>query len=122
MKILEKLEWNKILEEVQNNALTQMGKIFAVEMPLYDDVSKISYELNLTDEAVKLTNSMLLPPINSVKNIEEILNQAKINRILSEEEILETVKCLRISIIIPSVKKFNFNSRNSSSTIFFSIS
>ncbi len=100
MKILEKLEWNKISEEVQNNSLTQLGKIFAENMPLYDDIQKIQNELNLTDEAVKLTNSMLIPPLNSIQNIEEILNQAKINRILNEEEIIETIKCLKISRLI----------------------
>jgi len=97
MKILEKIEWNKILDEVQINALTQYGKILVENMPIYSDISKIQDALNLTDEAVKLTNAMLLPPINSIKNIEEILNQAKINRILNEEEIVETIKCLKIS-------------------------
>ena len=108
MSILEKLEWNKITDEVKNFALTQSGKILSDEIPFFDDINKIEYELNLTDEAVKLTNSMLVPPINSMLNIEEIFYQAKLNRILSEDEILETIKCLKTSRLIK-----NFFSRNS---------
>jgi len=97
MKILEKLEWNKILDDIKNNAVTELGKILIENMPIYSDIAVIQKELNLTDEAVRLSNSMLLPPLNSIKNIEDILNNAKINRILNEEEIIETLKCLKIS-------------------------
>lgn len=100
MKILEKLEWNKITEEVQNNAITELGKELCFSMPILNDIEKIQIELNLTDEAKKLSDSMLLPPINSINNIEKIINEAKINRILTEAEILETIKCLKISRLI----------------------
>ncbi|MCQ2957711.1 MAG: endonuclease MutS2 [Candidatus Gastranaerophilales bacterium] len=100
MDILEKLEWNKITNEVQSCALSQLGKTLSLEMPFFNDINKIEYELNLTDEAVKLTNSMLIPPLNSMLNIEEIFYQAKLNRILSEDEILETIKCLKMSRLI----------------------
>ena len=100
MKILDKLEWNKITEEVNTLALTELGKEFCIEMPLYTDIAKIQKELDLTDEAVRLSNSMLLPPINSINNIGEILKEAQVSRMLSEEEILETIKCIRISRLL----------------------
>ena len=97
MKILEKLEWNKIIEEVKNNALTGLGKQIAEEMPIYSQIDIIEKELELVDEAKKLTDSLLLPPLNSLQNLNEILKEAKYSRILTEEEILETIKGLKIS-------------------------
>ena len=117
MKILEKLEWNKIAGEVKNIALTELGKTFADDMPIYNDAQLIQQELNLTDEAVKLTNAMLLPPINSIHNIEEIFNEAKISRILNEEEIIEVIKCLKISRLIKGFFSRNADVAENLSTI-----
>jgi len=100
MKILDKLEWNKITEDVSSLALTELGKEFCYEMPLHIDTNIIQNELDLVDEAVKLSNSMLLPPINSIHNIAEVLKEARVCQILSEEEILETIKCIRISRLL----------------------
>ena len=65
MKILDKLEWNKITEDVSSLALTELGKEFCYEMPLHIDTNIIQKELDLVDEAVKLSNSMLLPHSSS---------------------------------------------------------
>lgn len=100
MKILEKLEWNKILNEIEKFALTELGKNLCANMPFYENVNAIEKELSLTDEAVKLTNSMLLPPISSISNVEEIIKEARITRILPEDEILEIVKCIKISRLL----------------------
>ena len=100
MKILDKLEWNKITEDVSSLALTELGKEFCYEMPLHIDTNIIQKELDLVNEAVKLSNSMLLPPINSIHNIAEVLKEARVCQILSEEEILETIKCIKISRLL----------------------
>ena len=97
MDILNKLEFQKITDEVKSKALTSYGKILAENIKTENDISKIQHSLDLTDEAVRLTNAMLLPPISSIDDIEEIYSQAKISRILNEEEILEVIKCLRTS-------------------------
>ena len=52
--------------------MTELGKILVENMPIYSDISVIQKELELTDEAVRLSNSMLLPPLNSIKNIEDL--------------------------------------------------
>ena len=100
MNILDKLEWNKITEDIKSLALTDLGQILVDEIVLHNDINIIQEELDYTDEAVKLSNSMLFPPINSIHNIQEILKEAKIIRILSEEEILETIKCIKISRLL----------------------
>ena len=97
MDILNKLEWQKIIDEIKSKALTSYGKINAENTKIENEISKVQQNLELTDEAVKLTNALLLPPITSIDNIEDIYAQAKISRILNEEEILEIIKCLKIS-------------------------
>ncbi len=77
MKILEKLEWDKIITDVTANALTSLGKSLVETMPIYDDIKIIEQELLLVDEAKKLTDALLLPPLNSLHNIGEILKEAK---------------------------------------------
>ena len=97
MKILEKLDWQKIIDEIKSKALTSYGKILSENIEINNDISKIQKNLDLTDEAVRLTNALLLPPIVSISNIEDIYQNAKIIRILNEEEILEVIKCLKTS-------------------------
>ncbi|MCR5261410.1 MAG: hypothetical protein K6C94_06185, partial [Candidatus Gastranaerophilales bacterium] len=97
MDILNKLEWQKIIDEIKSKALTSYGKINAENIKIENEISKVQQSLDLTDEAAKLTNALLLPPISSINNIEEIFSQAKISRILNEEEILEIIKCLKTS-------------------------
>ena len=97
MKILEKLDWQKIIDEIKSKALTSYGKILSENIEINNDISKIQKNLDLTDEAVRLTNALLLPPIVSISNIEDIYQDAKISRILNEEEILEVIKCLKTS-------------------------
>ncbi len=97
MDILEKLEWNKIAKEIQNNAISQLGKSLCIDMLLYDDTEIIQNELNLTDEAVKLTNLMQIPPIKAICDIGQIFSEAKISRFLPENDILEIIKCLNVS-------------------------
>ncbi|MCR4880600.1 MAG: endonuclease MutS2 [bacterium] len=97
MNILNKLEWQKITDEIKSKALTSYGKTLSENIKIENDISKVQSTLNLTDEAVNLTNALLLPPISSINDLEEIYAQAKVTRILNEEEIIEVIKCLKIS-------------------------
>lgn len=112
MKILNKLDWQKIIDEIKSKALTDYGKTLAESIKIEKDINTIQHNLDLTDEAVKLTNALLLPPISSIDNIEEIFAQAKVTRMLNEEEILEVVKCLKISRLLKGF--FNRNEEFSS--------
>jgi len=100
MNILDKLEWQKITDEIKSKALTSYGKIIAENISIENNAEKIRHNLGLTDEAVKMTNALLLPPVSSIDDIEEIYKEAKISRILNEEEILEVIKCLKTSRLL----------------------
>ena len=108
MNILDKLEWQKITDEIKSKALTVCGKALSENIKIENNPTEIQNNLNLTDEAVKAINTLLLPPINSIGDIEEIYAQAKVSRILNEEEIIEVIKCLKTSRLNKSF--FNRNS------------
>lgn len=94
---LEKLEYNKILDNLQKHCVTFLGKDFAKKlMPVYDK-EKVQDMLNETNEAVSILFKASTPPITEIADITVYLKILESSGVLSLKAILDLAKILKIS-------------------------
>ena len=94
---LEKLEYNKILDNLQNYCVTFLGKEYAKNlMPVYDK-EKVQDMLNETNEAVSILYKASNPPISEIADITIYLKILESSGVLTLKAILDLAKILKIS-------------------------
>ena len=94
---LEKLEYNKILDNLQKHCVTFLGKDFAKKlMPVYDK-EKVQDMLNETNEAVSILFKASTPPITEIADITVYIKILESAGVLSLKAILDLAKILKIS-------------------------
>ena len=94
---LEKLEYNKILDNLQKHCVTFLGKDFAKKiMPVYDK-EKVKEMLNETNEAVSILFKASTPPITEIADITVYIKILESAGVLSLKAILDLAKILKIS-------------------------
>lgn len=94
---LEKLEYNKILDNLQKHCVTFLGKDFAKKiMPVYDN-EKVKEMLNETNEAVSILFKASTPPITEIADITVYIKILESAGVLSLKAILDLAKILKIS-------------------------
>ncbi len=96
--VLEKLEFNKILNHISNFAITEGGKTQVNSIYPFTDVKKIQTEGYLVSEAKEIIIKTGLPPIDYIPNLESSLSESKIEgAVLSIPKVTEILKLAKIS-------------------------
>lgn len=94
---LEKLEYNKILENLQNYCVTFIGKDCAKKLMPSNNKTEVTQILNETNEAVSILYKASTPPISEIADIKIYLKILESGGTLSLKAILDLAKVLKIS-------------------------
>lgn len=99
--ILEKLEFNKVLNYISNYATTERGKILIGSLFPSNEKDIISREGLLVNEAKEIINHSGHPPIDFLSDLERYLSESKIEGvILSSSRIVEVLKLAKMSRLL----------------------
>ena len=94
---LEKLEYNKIIENLQNYCVTFIGKDCAKKLMPSNTKTEVAQMLNETNEAVSVLFKASTPPISEIADIKIYLKILESGGVLSLKAILDLAKILKIS-------------------------
>ncbi len=100
---LEKLEYNRIQQELSKNAITYIGKEKSLQLIPINNKEKVKNLLNETDEAVQIIYKNGIPPIDEIEDNTINLKILESYGTLSIQSILQLTKIL---IICNNLKKF----------------
>jgi len=108
--VLEKLEYNKVLNHIVNYAITENGKKQVLELHPLTDFKKISEECEAVSQAKEILISNEPPQLEYIPDLFDNIAQSKIEgAVLSLKKILEILKLAKTSRLI-----FQFLKNNSS--------
>lgn len=96
-KYIEKLEFNKILEVLENSCLTYIGKDLANNLKPQNNKDLVRIILRETTEAVTLLYKKHSPNFISIVDITHIAKTLESNCILTAKSLLDVSKILRLS-------------------------
>ena len=96
-KTLEKLEYNLILDLLQNYSKTYIGKKHCNELIPSNNIDKINLNLSQTDMALSMIIQNGLPPIDPIPNIEVWIKRLEGNIELPAKGLLEIASILKLS-------------------------
>ena len=94
---LEKLEYNKILEQLSSYAKTYLGKNLCINLLPSNNPEKVKHMLKETEEAVNLLYRCNTPPISEIADNTINLKTIESYGTLSIKSILELANILKIS-------------------------
>ncbi len=94
---LEKLEYNKILDNLNNYTHTYIGKELVNNLIPSTDKELVKKLLSETTEATILTLRKGNAPLSQIENINYIIKKLESNGILSAKELLDIANILKIS-------------------------
>ncbi len=99
--VLEKLEFNKILSQIANYAITENGKNRVIALYPSTDLNHIESEGFLVSEAKEIIIKIGQPPIDYLSNLESSLSESKIEgAIVSIPKIIEILKLAKTSRLL----------------------
>ena len=94
---LQKLEYNKILEQLEHNCITYIGKNMAKSLVPFYDKTEVEKRLNETNEAVSVLYKASSAPIQVIENITEYLKILESGGTLTLKGILDLNNILNIA-------------------------
>ncbi|MCI8383895.1 MAG: endonuclease MutS2 [Clostridia bacterium] len=94
---LEKLEFNKILEELSNFCVTNQGKQLALNLAPSQQKSQVERFLQETNEAVSLCYRNGIPTFYEIADISVFLKQLESNSSLSMKSLLDLAHIFQLS-------------------------
>ncbi|MDD3365025.1 MAG: endonuclease MutS2, partial [Syntrophomonas sp.] len=94
---LEKLEFDKIRQQLASRAYSEGGRQLALEIQPISGLQEVQARLDETQEAMELLHYGEPAFLSSLKPVEKQLGKARINGILSSSELLEVYCLLRVS-------------------------
>ena len=99
--VLEKLEFEKILNQVSKYASTDNGKNLLLNLYPTSDLIFITTEGTLIDEAKEILNKAGHPPIDYLSDLKTVLSESRIEgAILSGNKVLEILKLAKTSRLL----------------------
>lgn len=96
-KILKTLEFNKIINLLENYAVSPMGKKIASELKPYTDIDTINEKLDQTTASSNLIIKHGALPLGGIKDIQKSIKRLEIGGNLSAAELLEIGELLRVT-------------------------
>ncbi|MBR3254719.1 MAG: endonuclease MutS2 [Clostridia bacterium] len=94
---IQKLEYNKIIEQLEKNCITYIGKDLALSLVPSFEKTEVEKMLNETNEAVSILYKASSAPIQEIENITEYLKTLESGGTLSLKGILDLTKILNIA-------------------------
>jgi len=122
--VFEKLEFQKVLSNVANYAVTENGKKYVLELSPLFDLKKVITEGETVSEAKEILIRNIPPQIDYIPDLFESISQSRIEgAILNSKKILEILKLAKISRslnlfiknnsdIAPTLSEFQFSLMN----------
>ncbi|MDP2366211.1 MAG: endonuclease MutS2 [Ignavibacteria bacterium] len=105
-QVLEKLEFEKILNQVSKYAITENGKNHILTLYPVSNINFIVDEGNLVEEAKEILNKTGHPPIDFLSNLKIALSESRIEgSILSSSKVLEILKLAKTSRLLTQFLK-----------------
>jgi DNA mismatch repair protein MutS2 len=99
--VLEKLEFEKILTQVSKYSSTENGKNLLLNLYPSSDLTFISNEGILIEEAKEILNKSGYPPIDYLSDLKTVLSESRIEgAILSSNKVLEILKLAKTSRLL----------------------
>jgi DNA mismatch repair protein MutS2 len=99
--VLEKLEFEKILNQVSKYASTENGKNLLLNLYPTSDSTFITTEGILIEEAKEILNKAGHPPIDYLSDLKTVLSESKIEgAVLSSNKVLEVLKLAKTSRLL----------------------
>lgn len=96
-KYLNKLEYNKVLENLSNFSKTYIGKNMCMNLKPYFDKKTVSKVLLETSEAVNLSYRKGNPPLCAIEDISVYIKALESNSVLSIKPLLNIAHILKLS-------------------------
>ena len=90
-KTIKALEYNKILEQLEEKAESELGKEKVRNLKISKDKSQISAWIEETDQALSLLIKRGNPPLFGIKDIKRELKRAEIGGSLTPEGLLKEI-------------------------------
>ena len=105
-QVLEKLEFEKILNQVSKYCVTENGKNLVLKIYPSSDINFIINECTLVSEAKEILNKTGYPPIDFIPDLNQALSECKIEgAILSSLKVLEILKLAKTSRLLQQFLK-----------------
>lgn len=99
--VLEKLEFNKILNHIANYAVTESGKNLVSSIYPLTDTGRIQSEGHLVSHAKEILIKSTQPPIDYISDLHQSLSESKIEgAVLSIPKIIEILKLAKTSRLL----------------------
>ena len=97
-QVLDKLEFNKILQFISQYAVTEKGKQKVSELGPLPNISLVKIEGSYVDEAKEILIALNPPPLEYIPDLDTALAQSKIDgAVLESRKFLEILKLVVIS-------------------------
>ena len=96
-KYIEKLEYNKIIDNLCEYAVTYLGKDLASKLVPYSLSSDVKMALDETTESFIFIQRKSIPPLCPIPNITDYLNLLKMNGSLGLKGLLDLTSVLKLS-------------------------
>ncbi|MDZ7624039.1 MAG: endonuclease MutS2 [Ignavibacteriaceae bacterium] len=108
--VFEKLEFQKVLSNVANYAVTENGKKYVLELiPLFD-IRKVTAEGEAVSEAKEILIRNIPPQIDYIPDLFESISQSRIEgAVLNSKKILEILRLAKVSRSLHQFIKNNSN-------------
>ena len=96
-KYIEKLEYNKIIDNLCEYAVTYLGKDLAYNLVPYKLNTDVKFALDETSESFVFIKRIGTPPLTPISNVSDYLNILKVNGVLSLKGLLSLANVLKLS-------------------------
>ena len=114
--VLEKLEFQKVLINITNYAVTENGKKYILDLKPLLDLNRINSEGEAVNEAKEILIRNIPPQIDFLPDLFETISQSRIEgAVLNSKKILEILKLAKISRSL-----YNYLKSNSSNAPYLS--
>ncbi len=87
--ILETLEFNKIKQQLTSYTACSLGRECIETLSMYENKNELLYQLQLTDEAMRLINSYGRVPLGGLHDLSLICQKANMDGMLYPQQLLE---------------------------------
>jgi DNA mismatch repair protein MutS2 len=96
--VFEKLEYERVLNNIANYAVTENGKKYVLDLSPLFDLNKVIIEGKTVSEAKEILIRNIPPQIDFIPDLYETISQSRIDgAVLNSKKILEILRLARIS-------------------------
>ena len=96
-KYIEKLEFNKVIDNLCEFTVTYLGKELAYNLVPYKLNTDVKFALDETSESFVFIKRIGTPPLTPISNVSDYLNILKVNGVLSLKGLLSLANVLKLS-------------------------